>query len=154
MSESFSSEESFKKQFIATAMGMFGPGFVWLIHHANARGDAYDPKLTILCTYIAGSPIPEAHPRVQSEDANLINSQTGFSWTGAAGLYSGNTHANIPPGRLSSGTHICLGVCTWEHVWNHDHGVTSAGKRRYLEEWWECIDWKVVEDNIPNKRRF
>lgn len=33
-------------------------------------------------------------------------------------------------------------VNTWEHAWIHDFGV--AGKRRYLEAWWESVDWEAV----------
>jgi len=35
-----------------------------------------------------------------------------------------------------------LCVSTWEHAFLHDFGV--GGKRRYLEAWWEAVDWEVV----------
>lgn len=35
-----------------------------------------------------------------------------------------------------------LCVNTWEHAWVGDFGV--AGKRRYLEGWWERVDWDEV----------
>ena len=140
--------ESFQKEFIATAMGMFGPGFVWLIRNPNARGRKVvgDPEFTILCTYNAGSPLPGAHMRAQSQDMNVMNAQTGENRVGYFGALSGSDESKIAPGRMKT-AEICMGVCTWEHAWIHDHGVSSDGKRRYLEEWWKCIDWKVVEDN-------
>ena len=150
---SFSSIESLKKQYIATAQSMFGPGFVWLIRNHSSRGKmpnesdsdpVYDPEFTLLCTYIAGSPLPHAHPRAQTMDMNTENSVTGMTTAGKVGPYSGNASSNVPPGRIFE-AEICLGVCTWEHCWIYDHGVDGEAKRRYLEAWWDCIDWNVVE---------
>ena len=148
LSTSFSSIESLQKEFIATAMGMFGPGFVWLIRNPNALGPKAErePEFTILCTYLAGSPLPGAHPRAQTRDLNLMNSLTGENRAGSIGGLSGSEDSKRSPGGMRA-AHICMGVCTWEHVWIHDHGVATQGKRRYLEEWWKCIDWKIVEDN-------
>ena len=134
---------------MATAMGMFGPGFVWLIRNPLAQDEsrrAGDYPFTILCTYIAGSPLPGAHPRAQTRDMNVMNALTGQNRAGAFGDYSGSEESKLSPGAMKS-RHVCLGVCTWEHAWIHDHGVTAIGKRKYLDEWWKCIDWKIVEDN-------
>jgi len=35
-----------------------------------------------------------------------------------------------------------LCVNTWEHAWMVDWGV--AGKRKFLEAWWDRIDWEQV----------
>ncbi|KAL9099617.1 MAG: hypothetical protein Q9163_004906 [Psora crenata] len=149
----FSSVESLKKQYLATALSMFGPGFVWLIRNPSSRARtsptntgnaANDPEFTILCTYIAGSPLPGAHPRAQSYDMNTENELSMRA--GAIGQYSGSVDSKIAPGRIPR-AEVCLGVCTWEHCWNHDFGVTGDGKRRYLEAWWDSIDWAVVERN-------
>ncbi|KAL9632900.1 MAG: hypothetical protein Q9164_005024, partial [Protoblastenia rupestris] len=153
LSNSFSSIDSFKKQFLATALSMFGPGFVWLIRNPSSRTNlsstdmgnaANDPEFTILCTYIAGSPLPGAHSRAQSYDMNTENELSMRA--GAIGPYSGTRDSKIAPGRIDR-AEVCLGVCTWEHCWNHDFGVTQEGKRRYLEAWWESVDWGVVERN-------
>ncbi|KAI4130783.1 MAG: hypothetical protein LQ338_001555 [Usnochroma carphineum] len=62
---------------------------------------------------------------------------------GAFGMYSKNSsqlfERKAPGGAL---VEVLLGVSTWEHVWLRDWGV--AGKRRFLEAWWEKIDWEVV----------
>ena len=101
---------------MATAMGMFGPGFVWLIHNPHAKTDPNDPPLTILCTYIAGSPLPGAHPRAQTVDMTTMNALTGQRGVGNIGPHSLSRESQIPPGRMTT-AEICLGVCTWEHVW-------------------------------------
>ena len=157
LSGSFSSVESLRAQFLATAQSMFGPGFVWLIRNPASRGyrgsassdqgnPANDPEFTILCTYIAGSPLPGAHPRAQSVDMNTENSQSVMNSAGAIGPYSGNAESKISPGRIAR-AEICLGVNTWEHCWMHDRGVGSEGKRAYLDAWWDSIDWETVERN-------
>lgn len=58
---------------------------------------------------------------------------------GSIGMHSST--AKVAPGGANLDTLMC--VSTWEHAWLRDHGV--AGKRDYLEEWWKCIDWSIVE---------
>ncbi|KAL8938092.1 MAG: hypothetical protein Q9211_003370 [Gyalolechia sp. 1 TL-2023] len=65
---------------------------------------------------------------------------------GAFGAYS-NTNQNstlfgqrkAPGGALLE---VLLVVSTWQHVWLRDWGI--AGKRKFLEAWWEKVDWEVV----------
>ncbi|KAI4093220.1 MAG: hypothetical protein LQ344_003047 [Seirophora lacunosa] len=65
---------------------------------------------------------------------------------GSFGLFS-NTNQNpllggqrkAPGGAL---VEVLLGVSTWEHVWLRDYGF--GGKRRFLEAWWDRIDWELV----------
>ncbi|KAG8533142.1 uncharacterized protein KY384_001925 [Bacidia gigantensis] len=117
LSTAFSSIESFKKQYIATALSMFGPGFVWLIRNPISRGymsangddPVNDPGFTLLCTYIAGSPIPQAHPRAQSVDMNTENMIPGQSTAGVMGKYSASPANKVPPGRIYA-AEVCLGV--------------------------------------------
>ena len=151
----FSSIESLKKQFIATAMSMFSGGFVWLLQNPSARkgNEGFDPQFTILCTYSAGSPLPGAHRRVQTADANIRNAATGEPGAGAAGPYSRSNFDSVPPGGIAVAEPV-LGVCTWEHAWIHDHGITSEGKRRYLEGWWDCIDWNIVKSLCLDRNRI
>ncbi|KAL8787829.1 MAG: hypothetical protein Q9213_002016 [Squamulea squamosa] len=71
-----------------------------------------------------------------------------FSGTaGSFGAYSATTqntylHPHLrraPGGALIE---VLLGVSTWEHVWLRDWGIT--GKRKFLEAWWEKVDWEKV----------
>ena len=39
-----------------------------------------------------------------------------------------------------------LAINLWEHVYLYDYGV--AGKRRFLENVFDCIDWAVVDDRL------
>ena len=139
LSLAFSSIESLREQYFATALSMFGPGFVWLIRNPASRGylgpsstgsdnPANDPEYTLLCTYIAGSPLPGAHPRAQSVDMNTENALTAMNTAGRAGAYSGSADSQIAPGRMAR-AEICLGVNVWEHCWMHDFGVGGDAKR-------------------------
>ncbi|KAL8843519.1 MAG: hypothetical protein Q9170_000023 [Blastenia crenularia] len=47
---------------------------------------------------------------------------------------------------------VLLGVSTWQHVWLRDWGI--AGKRRFLEAWWEKIDWEVVFERYGKSKRI
>lgn len=62
---------------------------------------------------------------------------------GQIGHYSTSNVDTAPGGE---DIEILLAVCTWEHVYLRDWGV--AGKRAFLERWWDCIDWQIVENKI------
>ena len=156
INNSFSSVESLKATFLATANAMFGPGFVWLVKNNNAResNPANDPQLSILATYIAGSPLPGAHYRRQPVDMNTENPQSLTeeaeksvsmlkTTAGAFGDFSGSVDSRTPLG--GANLDIMLGVCTWQHFWMGDFGID--GKMDYLSAWWDSIDWEVVEKN-------
>ncbi|TKA62118.1 hypothetical protein B0A49_08268 [Cryomyces minteri] len=148
----FSSIETLKLSFLATARAMFGPGFVWLVQARTDRGDAF----RILSTYLAGSPYPDAHWRRQPVD---MNTQSAASLggvklgrltevqntVGAYGAHSGERRN--APGGVDLVPLLC--VNTWEHVWLRDWGV--KGKEAFLERWWDGIDWDVV-DRLWEKR--
>lgn len=152
--KSFSSVESLRTTFLATANAMFGPGFVWLVKNkANELG--------ILTTYIAGSPYPGAHYRRQPVDMNnvtthilpstrpieahrhnevimsLVTDHAGYA--GAFGQTSSRAVQLAPGG---ADVVPLLAVSTWEHTFMRDWG--SWGKREFLEQWWEKIDWDVA----------
>ncbi|KAI1926592.1 hypothetical protein LOZ65_002522 [Ophidiomyces ophidiicola] len=160
--ESCSSLESLKAEFLATANAMFGPGFVWLVKRKDTA------ELRILCTYIAGSPYPAAHCRLQSTD--MATETTGIvggepyqavskianRTYGSMGRYS-KTKPLAPGG---ADIHPILCVNTWEHVWLQDWGV--GRKAQYLEAWWNSINWEAVAhtyqsigpENVMARRRM
>ncbi|KAL2825467.1 Manganese/iron superoxide dismutase [Aspergillus cavernicola] len=139
ITDTCSSVESLKLDFLATANAMFGPGFVWLAKNLEREG-----LMHIFCTYNAGSPYPTAHARRQSVDMATHNAETalGNQYAGSMGVHSAN-QKKLAPGALDVQPILC--VNTWEHVWMMDYGI--AGKAEYLERWWDRINWEVVCDN-------
>jgi Fe-Mn family superoxide dismutase len=153
LTKSFSSIETLKKEFIATANAMFGPGFVWLVKHDGT-------KYSILTTYLAGSPYAGAHWRRQTIDMNTQNSvRTAADLHRHAALLNsaptntvgahGPTSASgrLAPGGINIMPVLC--VNTWEHVWVGDWGI--RGKKDFLEAWWDRINWDVVHNNAQVK---
>lgn len=140
MSDSASSPESLKQDFLAAASAQFGPGFVWLVAQKNTG------LLKILSTYIAGTPYPEAFARQQGVDMNnepvppAGQSYRGLSFLGLAS--SGEAMHDLAPGGMPLTPLLC--VNTWEHVWMMDYGI--GGKDEYLERWWDRVDWYAVEN--------
>lgn len=154
---SFSSLESFRSTFIATANGMFGPGFVWLMKKPSN-------ELAILTTYIAGTPYPGANHRRQPVDMNNVTTNilptaapfTIYKQTEAIktlvkdhASYAGHAGAFGPQSENASQWLIgdanmepLLAVSTWEHTFMPDWG--AWGKREFLEKWWDKIDWERV----------
>lgn len=150
---------------------MFGPGFVWLVRTVNPLPNSRASplaRLSILTTYIAGSPYPGAHFRQQPTDMATAN--TGItvgqtpqeyataqsqnpaggaglfgslrSYAGTIGPHARNHNTTTAPGGQNLEVLLC--VNTWEHVFLRDWGV--SGKQDYLEAWWASVDWKVVGD--------
>ncbi|KAM0721741.1 hypothetical protein Q7P37_002666 [Cladosporium fusiforme] len=155
LSETFGSIDTLRTTFLDTAAAMFAPGYVWLVWCKDAdgpQGRSGKGAWRILATYAAGTPFPEAGYRAQGIDAN--NSSPGsykdYQVANSAGAFGtlskgGREAAKIPPGGTSVAPVLC--VSTWEHAYIYDFGLT--GKRKYLSEWWDAIDWYRVEQRAP-----
>ncbi|KAH6612667.1 Fe superoxide dismutase-like protein [Boeremia exigua] len=139
----FSSMDTLRETFIATADAMFGPGFVWLVQTNDA---AVAGGLRILPTYLAGSPLSGAHYRRQSYDLNNHNPDS-YQQLNSVGAFGASSRQDNRPKKPLGGTDIIPLLCvnTWEHAWLHDYGV--RGKSDYLRAWWEKIDWDLVRQN-------
>jgi Fe-Mn family superoxide dismutase len=144
ISENFSSLDSLRREFIATANAMFGPGFVWLVQENDGPMGRSSGSLRIMATYLAGSPLSGAHYRRQQHDLNTHNPDS-FQQLNPVGSF-GRSSANQPDKQKPyGGVDISPLLCvdTWEHVWLPDYGI--RGKEEFLEAWWDKIDWNVVE---------
>ena len=147
INKDFSSADTLRETFLATAEVMFGPGFVWLVQNNAEYG-----SLRILPTYLAGSPLSGAHYRRQSHDLSTHSpdSYQALNKVGQFGAAAGQDQKPKPPlGGVDVVPLLC--VNTWEHVWLHDYGI--RGKREYLEKWWDKINWSVVEQNATISNR-
>lgn len=69
--------------------------------------------------------------------------QQAYGYAGSHGPHSANKKQIGPQGQ---DLNVCLAVSTWEHVWLGQYGV--GGKKKFLERWWERIDWGTVETNM------
>ncbi|KAF2280867.1 Fe superoxide dismutase-like protein [Westerdykella ornata] len=143
INSSFSSLDTLREEFLATADAMFGPGFVWLVQ----LNDTARRPLRILPTYLAGSPLSGAHYRRQSHDLTTHNPDSYQELNpvgafGSAARRGAEKREQKPLGGVDVVPLLC--VNTWEHVWLHDYGV--RGKMRFLEKWWEKINWNVVQE--------
>jgi Fe-Mn family superoxide dismutase len=158
--KTFGSIETLRTTMIDTADAMFGPGFVWLIwaKELNTGATSRTGHWRILTTYHAGSPFPEAGYRQQGLDMSNHNpnsyesylaqqSQIPSNTAGAFGPYSsqGKEAAKMPPGGTTVMPVLC--VNTWQHVWLYNYGI--YGKRQYLEDWWNAVDWVIVQERAP-----
>lgn len=138
INRSFTSLETLQETMLLTAEAMFGPGFVWLVQTPDAK----EQPLKLLTTYIAGSPLSGAHYRKQPADMNTQNTE---SYAGAFGPNAWQKENK--PKKALGGVDVIPLLCvnTWEHVWLHDYGI--GGKMRFLENWWNKIDWAQVQQN-------
>lgn len=161
--KTFGSIATLRMTMLDTAAAMFGPGFVWLVWARGVDGtrgiNGRSGSWRILTTYLAGTPYPEAGYRAQGLDM-ATNNQSSYNAylqsmpvnsAGSFGAFSqsGKEQARIPPG----GTSVMpvLSVSTWEHTYMYDFGIT--GKRKFLDQWWNAVDWGVVEQNAPTESK-
>lgn len=160
--DSFTSVETLKRDFIATANAMFGPGFVWLVR----TDDGIDRKrLALLTTYIAGSPYPGAHFRRQirdlntemdlksPEEASRLRALSNMPIANNVGIHGPRSAPKDAPGGIGVIPLLC--VNTWEHVYLADWGI--LGKKQFLEAWWDRIDWNIIANRMAetaDKSRF
>jgi superoxide dismutase, Fe-Mn family len=129
-----------------------------------------EAHLAIVNTYLAGSPYAKAHWRKQSVDMNttdhgiipgenpaMLASRGG---AGSYGLTSSRTPQSTPGFFKNSATELHPGaadvepllcVNTWQHVWVPEYGI--GGKRKYLENWWNAINWNTVAENWSRTAR-
>lgn len=147
INKDFSSADTLRETFLATAEVMFGPGFVWLVQNNTEFG-----SLRILPTYLAGSPLSGAHYRRQSHDLNTHNADS-YQALNKVGTFGAAAGQDLRPKAPLGGVDVVPLMCvnTWEHVWLQDYGI--RGKRQYLEKWWDKIDWSMVEQNATISNR-
>lgn len=147
LEDSFGSVETLQREMLITASAMFGPGFVWLVKNGKSK------DYRVLATYLAGSPYSSAHWRRQGIDMNTVEGPASTEKSGAAqefiarsqlgaGAANGTRWKNTAPGGIDVIPLLC--VSTWEHVYLRDYGV--AGKKQYLNNWWNTVDWTKVSD--------
>lgn len=156
LEETFGSIDTLRATMLDTAAAMFGPGFVWLVWARN-RGslNVRNGEWRILTTYLAGTPFPEAGFRHQGLDMNTTDRSAHNAYLQAEpantvgsfgpGSKTGREERKVPPG----GTRLMPVLCvnTWEHVYIYDFGL--PGKRKFLSDWWEAVDWSMVQSRTP-----
>ncbi|KAL2270147.1 hypothetical protein VTJ83DRAFT_2331 [Remersonia thermophila] len=160
LEQSFGSIDTLRREMVATAATMFGPGFVWLVATSQT---GLPIAFRVLTTYAAGSPYPAAHWRRQSLDMNAVTgagdgvpeadlaAARGYLARSAAGaaaparqkqLLSQANDGAYAPGGTNVAPVLCLS--TWEHSWLWDYGF--GGKERYANAWWEHVNWALVAE--------
>ena len=149
INKDFSSMDTLRETFLATAEVMFGLGFVWLVQ----TNDAAYGSLRVLPTYLAGSPLSGAHYRRQSHDLNTHNADT-YQALNKVGTFGAASKQEKQPKKPWGGVDVVPLLCvnTWEHFWLQDYGV--SGKRQFLEAWWDRICWDIVGQNATLSSRL
>ncbi|KAL9623051.1 MAG: hypothetical protein Q9160_002565 [Pyrenula sp. 1 TL-2023] len=159
---SFSSFDSFKAQFEATANAMFGGGFVWLVQ------DQRTAEMRILATYNSGSPFPLAHARQQAIDYSnastapptgsgqyrnaaerdrMTTVQNASGSFGRSSREGKNNQGKDEVGYMGYNSVPILCINTWQYAWLRDWGWRKPG---FIRMWWNFVDWERVHKLSQN----
>ncbi|KAG0322528.1 hypothetical protein BGZ99_003284 [Dissophora globulifera] len=137
ISDSFGSIEVFKREFATNALGLFGSGWTWLVEDKDGR-------LMLLNTYNAGSP----HHRRRMQRADETATDHDFA-SQAQNPYSGASKFSAPAKLMANNSYVpILCVSMWEHAYLTDYGVTLEGRKKYLKNFFETVDWSVVDGRV------
>ncbi|VEU20501.1 DEKNAAC101353 [Brettanomyces naardenensis] len=130
INEQFTSLENFKNEFLFKADSLTGNGWVFLV-------ETEDKTLKIIQCNNDGTPY--FYGRNQSLDLNGAIDLSDYE------LLIANKEKTLENAKDYSLPLLCVNV--WEQAYIEDYGVT--GKADYLEKFWSCINWEVI-----NKRVF
>lgn len=119
----FESEVSFRELFLTQASSTFSSGYTWLVYNNQDR------KLYLMNTYGWGVP-----PLFSTRELNQIRTLKDTSAVSGDASNANDRLDYVIP---------LLNVSVWQHAYLHDYGV--FGKRKYLENFWNSINWKHVE---------
>ncbi|KAG0092775.1 hypothetical protein BGZ93_005653 [Podila epicladia] len=137
ITESFGSVEVFKREFTTNALGLFGSGWTWLVEDKEGR-------LVLLNTYNAGS--PHHRRRMQREDETSTDHDFAAQ---AQNPYSGASKYSAPAKLMANNSYVpILCVSMWEHAYMTDYGITNEGRKKYLGNFFESVDWSAVEGRV------
>ncbi|KAF9438232.1 hypothetical protein BGZ76_009063 [Entomortierella beljakovae] len=137
LSDSFGSVEVFKREFATNALGLFGSGWTWLVEDKEGR-------LVLLNTYNAGT--PHHRRRMQRNDESSTNVDFNSM---AQNPHSGASKFSAPAKLLANNSYVpILCISMWEHAYLTDYGVTLEGRKRYLENFFQTVDWSQVESRV------
>ncbi|CAA16865.3 putative 37S ribosomal protein S26A, mitochondrial [Schizosaccharomyces pombe] len=122
VNENFGSKENLLSKIHELASNSFGACWLWIVI------DDYN-RLNLLRTFQAGSPY--LWTRWQSNDPHLISSVPDYS-------ARPRKYAHVP----------ILNLCLWNHAYYKDYGLLN--RSRYIDTWFDCIDWSVIEERLTN----
>ncbi|GMM29460.1 mitochondrial 37S ribosomal protein [Martiniozyma asiatica (nom. inval.)] len=125
----FGSMEDFKKDMISAANNLEGNGWIFLVEDVNKN-------LLIISSNNAGTPYN--FTQNQSTDMNIPLASNEIL----------NVEKNKQRAKSNEKdwTLPLLVINVWQHAYLLDYGI--VGKEQYLQNVWDCIDWKVINRRI------
>lgn len=140
---SFGSEISFKEVLLAHAESIFGDGYTWLVFGGKTS------NLFVFNTYGWGTP-----PMFKLMELTAASEQMKHI---SDGPDSYSAPLSLQENSITAGNSLpylvpLLNINVWQHAYLHDYGV--FGKRRYLENVWNTIDWSVVEARFDHASKL
>jgi Fe-Mn family superoxide dismutase len=140
VNDSFDSDVAFRELLLSRANATFGNGYVWLVQSVSqggqygrlGGGSTTTGGLFLVNTYNAGTPFAKQPLETQELRANSEAAQ---------GMVA---ERDRPPALRP-----LLNINAWQHAYLTDYGV--AGKSKYLENLFDCIDWNVLAKRLLPK---
>lgn len=164
---SFGTVEAFREHLLVKAESIFGNGYTWLVlskhdgrlHLVNTYNNGFVQKKAPNSSELAAD--AAAKQTVEAEEAEDL--AAALAAHGDRKLNSLEEkllkHKTIKKGvaqqmRLAEPRYLhnlqpLLNVSVWQHMWLNDYG--AFGKRKYLDSFWEKIDWNVIKGRLQKQ---
>lgn len=125
----FNTLEEFRDAFLSIGELSTGPGWIFLVENA-------DKSVKILKCNVDGTPY--YYGKNQSIDLNGGIDEISFE--------KSNQIKQLASENQRDFTLPLLAISLWDVSFINDYGIN--GKRQYLQNVWDCIDWNVVNSRI------
>lgn len=125
----FGGTDGLRKAFVEESNQLYSQGWIFLI-------EKLDKTLAIMTCQNAGTPFHWS--RQQSVD---VNGSIGESELEHLNIVEKSVRSNVKNYNIA-----LLALNLWQHAYIHDYGVD--GKEKYVDAWWETVDWRTVSDRL------
>ncbi|CAB4401804.1 unnamed protein product [Rhizophagus irregularis] len=149
----FGAIDNFKEHFKNMALGIFGSGWTWLV-------ETEFHILRVVNTYNAGTTLDVTRTQEKDPNNHPMAYNSPFLTSSKNNVLDVGANKPSPPPFIKLALQpshksrfnplLCLNM--WEHAYIKDFGI--RGKEDYIDGFWDCINWEVVQRRIIQRNSF
>lgn len=163
---SFGTVEAFREHLLAKAEAVFGNGYTWLVlskhsgrlHLVNTYNNGFIQKKGLNAAELAAeAAINKAVEEDEAKSLAALQAEAQNKKLNALEekllknkMYKLEVAKQMrqQEPKILNDLKPLLNVNVWQHMWLNDYG--AFGKRKYLDNFWEKIEWQVVKGRLQD----